>query len=68
MSYILKYKLYTLQICHVYIQSKSHIWYMFQTNFFCVEQLYHISLKYNLYVVYVSKKKFFVLKNYVIYF
>ena len=29
----------------------------FKQTFLCVEQLYHISLKYKLYVVYVSKKK-----------
>ena len=39
----------------------------FKQTFLCVEQLYNISLKYKLYVVYFSKKNFFVLNNYVIY-
>ena len=32
----------------------------FKHTFLCVEQLNHISLKYKLYVVYFSKKNFFV--------
>ena len=40
----------------------------FKQTYLSVEQLYHISLKYKLYVVYVLKKIFFVLNNYVIYF
>ena len=40
----------------------------FKETFLSVEQLYHISVKYKLYVVYVSKKNFFVLNNYGIYF
>ena len=39
----------------------------FKHTFLFVEQLYHISLKYKLYAVYFSKKKVFVLNNYVIY-
>ena len=39
----------------------------FKQTFLCFEQLYHISLKYKLHLVYVSKKNFFVLNNYVIY-
>ena len=30
----------------------------FKQTFLCIEQLYHISVKYKLYVVYVSKKNY----------
>ena len=39
---------------------------MLQTNFLCAEKIYNISLKLTSCLAYVSKKPFFVLKNYVI--
>ena len=39
----------------------------FKQTFLCVEELNHISFKYKLYLIYVSNKLFFVLKNYIIY-
>ena len=54
MSYIFKVKVISGICC--------------KQTFVCVEKLYDISLKYKLYVVYVSKKNFFELNNYVIYF
>ena len=56
MSYIFKVKV-------IYIANMSYIFKVkvisgicFKQTFLCVEQLYHISLKYQLYVEYVSKK------------
>ena len=38
----------------------------FKQTFLCAEELYHISLKYKLYLICVSNKLLLVLKNYVI--
>ena len=46
------------------VQAMSGI--CFKQTFLCAEELYHISLKYKLYLICVSNKLLLVLKNYVI--